>query len=1302
MGLRKKFGWSLAAAGVFLALVIAGGLLFLRSSAFQRLAMRTIVDDANAATGGRAIVGGFDFELSTLTAHLHDVTLRGGEHAGEPPLLHVDEITVGIKIKSILQRKFTLAQLVVEHPVAHLEVNHDGQNNLPNPPAQTGSNTSVFDLEAQQVLLTNGQLQYNDKKIPVDAELYDLRTKINFEPAGTRYAGSLSYDNGTLKYGGDPVFRHSLNAKFSANRNQFSLHSAELKVGSSLLSAKAELANYSNPTIDGTYDLRIHTQDFSAMAQPVTVAGEVSLSGSMHYKAIAGQAALRNLSLEGEIGAGELAAKFPQVRVNLRSLRGHYSFANGTLLAHDIVFQTLGGDITSDITLAHLDGTPDGKMRSTLRGISLEAAQRGLQRADARGITLSSRLSGTAVASWSGSLNNIIARTDLSLNSGTQQPDGSGTKSQPLNGTIHASYDGKKNTVNFQNTALRIPSASLTLQGEASDHSRLELNAATSDLHGLAELLSALGSKKMSALEIAGSASVKAQVQGSVWNPEVAGEFSASNLQVQGSEWRSVQAGFQASSSQFIIRNAVLANAKQGKASLNAKVGLRNWEISSASPIAGKLSVQKLSIADLQRLADAHYPLAGDLSADISFQGSELDPAGNGSARIDSARAYGEPVQLLTATFHGDKTSLTSTLDVKLAAGVVNGSLAYTPKTKAYVVRLDAPALILQKLQTIQSRNLDAAGTVSLSAKGQGTLDNPQLDASVEIPRLQLRDKSISEIKAQLQVANHFAQISLNSQVAQASLHSQAKIALSGGYYAEASIDTSGVPLYPLLAMYVPNMPQDFQGQTEVHANLKGPLKDPAKIEAHVSIPVLKASYQSLEISAGGPIHADYSDSVITLQPAEIKGTDTSLRVQGSFPVRGQSSPSLAATGSVDVRILKIFDPDLQSSGTVALDIHAAGSAANPAVQGQLKFQEVSVSTPDAPLSVQKLNGTVHIVDNSLQLTGLTAEVGGGQVSAGGSISYRPNLQFNVTLQGKSVRLRYPEGLRSQLDASLVLSGTQSASTLTGLVLIDTLSFTPDFDLAKFSDQFSGGALPSPPGFADNITLAVGLQSKSNLNATSSQVSIAGDANLRVAGTAATPVIVGRADLTSGELFYRSVRYQLQRGIITFDNPVQTEPTLDMSVTTTVEQYNLTIGLRGPLEKLETSYSSNPPLSTADVISLIANGQTTSEASAAGTSTDSIIASQVAGQVTGGLQHLAGISSLQIDPLLGGSQNPSARVAIQQRVTKNFLFTFSTDLSQPGTEIVQGDYQINNRWSVTVTRDEVGGISVDGKYHTTF
>ncbi len=499
-------------------------------------------------------------------------------------------------------------------------------------------------------------------------------------------------------------------------------------------------------------------------------------------------------------------------------------------------------------------------------------------------------------------------------------------------------------------------------------------------------------------------------------------------------------------------------------------------------------------------------------------------------------------------------------------------------------------------------------------------------------------------------------------------------------------------------------MPEGFHGQSEFHAALKGPLKNKSQLEAHLTIPTLNASYQSLQIEAAGPIRADYSHSLVTLQPSEIRGTGTSLRLQGNLPLAGSTAPNLTAHGSVDLRVLRIVAPDVQSSGILSLDIHASGTAQNPEVQGQVHLQNVAMLTASSPLGVEKLNGTLDIAKDRVQISTLTGQVGGGQVSVGGSIAYRPNLQFDIALQGSSVRLRYPDGIRTLLDSNLAFSGTTAASTLTGRVLIDSLSFTPEFDLATFGDEFSGNAAtPAQPGFADTVQLAIGVQSQENLSATSSQVSLEGRVDLRVGGAAANPVITGRTDLTAGELFYRNVRYQLERGVITFADPNQTSPVLNVSVSTIVEQYNLTLNLRGPFDKLTTSYLSDPPLATADIINLIARGKTTQESAASSQSTDSMIAAQAASQFSSSVQKLAGISSLQIDPLLGGNnQNPSARVAIQQRVTKNFLFTFSTDVSQPGSEMVQGDYKLNKRWSVSVARDEVGGVSVDGKFHTSF
>jgi len=284
------------------------------------------------------------------------------------------------------------------------------------------------------------------------------------------------------------------------------------------------------------------------------------------------------------------------------------------------------------------------------------------------------------------------------------------------------------------------------------------------------------------------------------------------------------------------------------------------------------------------------------------------------------------------------------------------------------------------------------------------------------------------------------------------------------------------------------------------------------------------------------------------------------------------------------------------------------------------------------------------------------------------------------------------------------LSGSIEDAALEGRVLIESLSFTPDFDMASFMGQFSGANVP-PTGqsFTDNIKLNVSIQSTGQLAASSSQVSLQGQANLRAVGTASDPVIVGRADLNSGDIFFLNNRYQLQRGVFTFNNPNQTEPTVNVAATTTIQQYNLTINVNGPLDKLQTSYVSDPPLSTVDIINLIGRGQTTQQADTTNFSANSVIAQGVASKLSSGVQKLAGLSSLSIDPLLGGNNtNPSARIAVQQRLTKNFFFTFSTDVTQPQSEIIQGEYQLNRRWSVSANRDASGGVAVDGKFHTTF
>ena len=1011
---------------------------------------------------------------------------------------------------------------------------------------------------------------------------------------------------------------------------------------------------------------------------------------------------MRSISVNGRIASQSLTAVASARRGELRNLNGQYQLAGGNLRISEVKAESLGGRLTVNAEMNHLDGTPESRVRVSLENLSLRALQQ-LSAQQPSTVRLSGTINGNAEASWKGNIDKLKARSDLTVQARAESKSNPSATEVAVNGAIHAAYDGASAAIELHDTVLRMPSASLTAQGMISERSRLQVNLVAEDLHELTAIASSFRSGSSPVLAVSGKATVRANIEGSVKNPKVEAQLEAQNLHVEGSEWSSAKLTMHADPSQLTLQNGSLVNAQRGRASFSASVKLHDWSYDPNDQLQARLDAQQIRIADLLQVANRHYPVAGEVTAHLSLNGSQINPGGSGQIEIAKANLYGEPVDRLVTDIRAANGTVATKMTASAKAGTIHADLAYTPRTKAYKVSIDAPGIVLQKLRMLQAKNAPVTGEVTASVNGEGTVDDPQFEARVQLPELQAQGKLISQVKAGLHVAQRKMDLNVDSQISQVPVHARAEVALSGDYPAEANVDTGAVPLAAIAAAYAPSVPAGFQGETELHAELRGPLKDQSRMEAHLSIPILKASYQSLQIGITKPIRADYANSVITLQPADIDGTGTSLHVEGRIPVGGQSAPTLTARGSVDLRIVRIFAPDVASSGTLALDVQSSGTMSQPVVKGQLQMKNVAMSTADAPIGIEKLNGTLDISNDRVQISQMAGQMGGGQVTLGGTVTYRPGLQFNLAAQTQGVRLLYPDGLRTSLDASLAFSGTTAASTLGGRVLIDSLSFTRDFDLASFSDQFSTGSTVPQPGFADTVHLAIAVQSRENLNAASSQVSLEGQAALHVGGTAADPVITGRTTLNSGELFYRNVRYQLERGVITFDDPNVTHPVMNVSVTTTIEQYNLTLTLRGPLDKLTTSYVSDPPLAQADIINLVARGKTTQESAASSQSTDSMIASQAASQLSSSVQKLAGISSLQIDPTLGGNnQNPSARVAIQQRVTRSLLFTFSTDVSQPGSEIVQGEYQINKRWSVSVERDQLGGVSVDGRYHKRF
>ena len=364
---KRIIGWSLAGLLAFLIIAAICGYFYLRSRSFEQFALSEIVKKADAATGGRTSIGGLSFSLKTLTAHLYDITVRGTEAQNQPPLLHADELTVGLKIDSILHREVTLRELLVARPVVHLQVDAKGKNNLPTaPPSQSSSNTSIFDMAVGHAQITDGEVDYNDRKTPMAADLYNLGADIHFDSGTKGYAGELTYEKGRLQYANYEPLAHYLDLKFSATPDRFDVNTMILRVGSSEVLLKAQLTNYASPVADGEYRIRIHTEDFASMSPSVKPAGDVSLDGNLHYQKTASDQLMRDVSIKGNVASEVITALSSGKKVDVRKLEGTYLLAGGNFQLSNLSLETLGGRVQASGEVKDLAGTPAPSVRASL------------------------------------------------------------------------------------------------------------------------------------------------------------------------------------------------------------------------------------------------------------------------------------------------------------------------------------------------------------------------------------------------------------------------------------------------------------------------------------------------------------------------------------------------------------------------------------------------------------------------------------------------------------------------------------------------------------------------------------------------------------------------------------------------------------------------------------------------------------------------------------------------------------------------------------------------------------------------
>jgi translocation and assembly module TamB len=975
----------------------------------------------------------------------------------------------------------------------------------------------------------------------------------------------------------------------------------------------------------------------------------------------------------------------------------------------------------------------DGQVKAFFRDVTLDTVLDMVGQGPFQRLGMDARVTGLTSAAWSnGDVDTLAVSANLKLAPSNRSVAGEA----PTSGLIDATYTQRHGAVDLRTLQVNLPSSQVSAHGqlgafpitsptgiaiEVHSHNLDDFDTVFRDLG-----LTRNGKSGTSALpvDLDGEADFKGSWTGSLVDPHLAGDLQATNLSAElppadgSTQARLLHADSLAATGTYSASRIEIEHGQLQHGNATITMDGTLTAVKAPSPKApgiplfdehslvhANVSASAVNADDLQPLFTAKRPLTGLVSAQMAVDGPADTMSGDGWVQLDNGTLYDQPLTRARAQgrIAGEVIQLAS-VTLNSTAGTATATGSYDLRTRQFKIDAHGSGIDIAKIDKLHEKATQLTGDLAFSLAGSGTFDDPRLTAKATLANLSVGGQKFGELNAAAHTADGELTWDVTSRFETAELTAHGRTALRGDNETQATLNFAKFNIGALLEMAHIN---GLTGESNLEGavNVQGPLARPLEMRGDARIQQLAVTIAGVHLKSDGAFHASMGGSKVTLDPLHVTGEETDMRVQGTLNLTGKRQLDVAAQGTINLKLAETVDPDLTARGTTTFRVEAHGPIDNPGLSGRIDFQDASLALEDLPNSLSQLHGTLEFNQNRLEVKSLTAMSGGGLLSVSGYLAYQHGIYADLALKGKSIRIRYPQGVSSAADINLQLQGTQSSLLLSGNVMITRFSVSPEMDFVALAAQ-AGKSQPIAPQNApsNHVRLDVRIQSSPQLNFQNAYAKLAGDVDLRLRGTIATPSLLGHISITEGSATIAGTRYELQRGEITFTNPVRIEPLIDLNATARVEDYDITLGLHGSVDQMAVTYRSDPPLPEADVVALLALGRTQDqqrlytqqqEQIATNPATDALLGGALNATVSSRVQKLFGAGSVKVDPnYLGVLGNSTTRITVEEQLGKNLTLTYATDVDTTAQQLLQAEIAINRHVSLLVARDESGVFSM--------
>lgn len=1317
--LRKFTKYCFMAAMIF-ALLVSASLWYITTDSFQQLVRTRLIADIERATGGRVDLGSFHVVPLRFEVEVRDLTIHGREGPGEIPLAHVDNMSAIVKLRSILGAKIAFHSLTLRRPVVHVILYPDGSTNEPTPRQTAGNFAELLAFGVDRLDVQDGELLWQDQPIPLQFTTNDVSASIDYSFLRQRYSGDISIGKAETQFQGLRPVAWTAKANFTVGRNVTDIHSLTLSSERSRLQLSGTISDFRNPGFKGSYDLTLDLAQAGAVARDSRFdAGTLLVKGNSSWSrqtfSSAGLFDLaavgfrdRSISLKNATAAGKFAVD-PQ-KISLLQVQGRV--LGGTFSSEGEVVNWQSAETVKGAK--RVKEQERGNFRVKAREVSLRELLAGLgpQFNPVNELMLAGNLSGSTDVRWTGALSNA----EISGTAEVSRPQRIGRGEVPLTANVKASYGVRSGLLRIDDFNANTPATQVRASGGLASNSPLRFSFATSDLGEWQALTAALFPHGMP-FAVNGRLAFNGSAAGELPNIAIGGTLQAQDVETtvhvatdgEHLHWDSINADLQLSPRQLFLRNAML---KEGDSSLRADgvIGLLAWEAGPQSGMHLRVDGQNLDAAQTAKVLGLKLAFTGQLNASGDVTGTVAKPEGQGTVTVLDGSLEGHAFNSASA-FVQLKNDKVQFHDVKATRGAAQlaGSGAYDFAAHAIQLNTTGTNFDLAEFLPLEKSRVNLAGKLDFSAQASGGVDQPAVNAHLHLRNVMVNDETAGDYLIDATTQGSELKLTGRSDFKNAELLIDGNVHLRDLWPAHVNLHFNRLDVDSFIETYLHG---HVTGHSAVAGDLalEGPLRRPEQLRLTGNLTDFYADIEKVKLRNEGPLRFRLNGLAFDLDSFHVIGENTDLSSTGSVQLAGERRLNFTAHGTLGLQLLHSYDPDITGSGNLTGEATISGTFDRPAVQGRVQIVNGAVADVNLPSALTDMNGTFLFSQNQISIQELSARTGGGTANFSGHAELAGRqINFDLSATADSVRLRYPPGVSSTANATLRWSGSSAGSLLSGDIMVTKLGVTPGFDFGAYLEKsVEAASLPQTDPVLNNIRLDLHVVTAPELQMQTTVLRLRGEADIRVRGNAAKPVLLGRTDVFEGEAYFGGTKYRLERGGVTFSNPAVTTPFLDLEATTRVRDYDITLSMTGPADKPKLNYRSEPPLPTSDIITLLAFGQTSETSAQLQQTNQSVFSSQASSaMLTAALnatlnnrtQRLFGNSSIKIDPQgLETETSPTQTgpaVTIEQQVRDNLTIAYTTDVAQTSQQVIRAEYNVTKNVSIVAIRDQYGVVSFD-------